>query len=85
MQEMVIGIKNNQKAQILIEFLKQLDFIEIIESPDDGKDFTHGSQDKTNSLQSPKKVLLNAPVLSRKEIKDIEQMGKGVIQNLEVL
>ena len=66
MSRVVLDIKNNEKGKYLLDFLRQIDFLEIKdeqgEKEDDKKDF--------------EEVLLNAPILTEEEIKNIENVGK---------
>ncbi len=66
MSRVVLDIKNNEKGKYLLDFLRQIDFLEIKdekgEQEDDKKDF--------------EEVLLNAPILTEEEIKNIENVGK---------
>jgi len=66
MSRVVLDIKNNGKGKYLLDFLRQIDFLEIKddqgEQEDDKKDF--------------EEVLLNAPILTEEEIKNIENVGK---------
>lgn len=70
MQHVLLGIRNPKKARFLLDFLKQLDFIEILQSHDDNGKQVPGVG------QLDDDTLLNAPVLSREEIENIEQVGK---------
>lgn len=66
MNRVVLDIKNNEKGKYLLDFLRQIDFLEIRddqgEQEYDKKDF--------------EEVLLNAPILTEEEIKNIENVGK---------
>jgi hypothetical protein len=66
MSRVVLDIKNHEKGKYLLDFLRQIDFLEIKdekgEQEDDKKDF--------------EEVLLNAPILTEEEIKNIENVGK---------
>ena len=66
MSRVVLDIKNNEKGKYLLDFLRQIDFLEIkdekVEQEGNKKDF--------------EEVLLNAPILTEEEIKNIENVGK---------
>lgn len=72
MQQVVLNIKNDEKAKFLLDFLRQLDFIEI-------KQVLKGKEKKkeVEDKQSLRDVLLNAPVLSDEELESIEHIGKN--------
>ena len=66
MSLVILDIKNNEKGKYLLDFLKQIDFLEIkkdLEEQDDNK-------------KDIEEALLNAPVLTEEEIKNIENVGK---------
>jgi hypothetical protein len=77
MQQVVLGIKNNKKARFLLDFLKQLDFVEV-KSVDGEKIQLDDAGEKPKSNKSFEDILLNAPVLSEQEIDNIEQIGKEI-------
>ena len=70
MQHVLLGIRNPQKARFLLDFLKQLDFIEILQSHDEN------GKPAPSAGRLDNETLLNAPVLSHEEIESIEQVGK---------
>lgn len=71
MSRVVLDIKNNEKGKYLLDFLRQVDFLEIKEE-DDETNTTEQERDK----KSVEDALLNAPVLTEEEIKNIENIGK---------
>jgi hypothetical protein len=71
MSRVILDIKNNQKGKYLLDFLRQVDFLEITEEDDDAN-----SMEQTSDKVSIEDILLNAPVLTEEEIKDIENIGK---------
>ena len=66
MSRVILDIKNNEKGKYLLDFLKQIDFLEIKETADEQE------EDK----KEIEEVLLNAPTLTEEEIKNIEEVGK---------
>ncbi len=71
MSRVILDIKNNEKGKYLLDFLRQVDFLEIKEA-DDETVITDQKRDK----ESVEDALLNAPVLTEEEIKNIENVGK---------
>jgi hypothetical protein len=65
MSRVVLDIKNNEKGKYLLDFLRQIDFLEIKDDQGEQED------DKKNFEE----VLLNAPILTEDEIKNIENVG----------
>ncbi len=70
MSRVVLDIKNNEKGKYLLDFLRQVDFLEIKEEDDD---ITTTEQERDK--KSLEDALLNAPVLTEEEIKNIENIG----------
>lgn len=71
MGQVLLDIKNEEKAKFLLDFLKQIDFVEIkrvIQMNDKER-----MEKKERKLAD---VLLNAPVLSDEELDNIERIGK---------
>jgi len=68
MGQVLLEIKNEEKAKSFLDFLRQIDFIEIKEII------------KKNPTKKDKKdieeYILNAPQLSEEELDDIENIGK---------
>jgi isocitrate/isopropylmalate dehydrogenase len=71
MSVVILDIKNDEKGKYLLDFLKQVDFLEIRE----GTEVTTIRQEEGNE-STLDEVLLNAPVLSEEEIQNIENIGK---------
>jgi hypothetical protein len=71
MSRVILDIKNNEKGKYLLDFLRQVDFLEIKEE-DDETTTTEQERDK----KAVEDALLNAPVLTEEEIKNIENVGK---------
>ena len=76
MSLVILDIKNDEKGKYLLDFLKQVDFLEI----KDGVQITNISQDEDNK-ETLEEVLLSAPVLSEEEIQNIENIGKEFNHN----
>lgn len=71
MGQVLLDIKNEEKGKILLDFLKQIDFVEI------KRVFRKKNSRKPGRAGSGlEDVLLNAPVLSEEEIKNIERVGQ---------
>ena len=72
MGQVLLDIKNEEKAKFLLDFLKQIDFVEIkrVFQKDDKE---RGGGKKERRLAD---VLLNAPVLSEEELDNIERVGR---------
>jgi hypothetical protein len=68
MTRVILDIKNDEKGKYLLDFLKQIDFLEIKENV--------RMRDSKGSKESLEEALLNAPVLSEEEIQNIENVGK---------
>lgn len=71
MGRVVLDIKDNEKGKYLLDFLRQIDFLEITEgigSPD--------RPDREENRNNFEEALLNAPVLSEEEILNVENVGK---------
>jgi hypothetical protein len=68
MTRVILDIKNDEKGKYLLDFLKQIDFLEIRENV--------RMRDSKGSKESLEEALLNAPVLSEEEIQNIENVGK---------
>ncbi|MCP4155104.1 MAG: hypothetical protein GY757_45690 [bacterium] len=73
MQQVVLNIRNTEKAKFLLDFLRQLDFIEIKQVLEEKQRISHSIKDEAEDLSE---ILLNAPVLSSEEIENIERVGK---------
>ncbi len=75
MQQVVLGIKNDMKAKYLLDFLRQLDFVEIkgIRKRENQAGEIVAEENQVETFED---ILLNAPVLSKEEIANIEQVGK---------
>lgn len=71
MGQVLLDIKNEEKAKFLLDFLKQIDFVEIKKVFQ--KDDKDSGRKKERKLAD---VLLNAPVLSDEELDNIEKVGK---------
>ncbi|NIM11944.1 MAG: hypothetical protein GTO45_07500 [Candidatus Aminicenantes bacterium] len=76
MTRVILDIKNDEKGKYLLDFLKQIDFLEIKENVP-----VTGSQGSKESLEE---VLLNAPVLSEEEIQNIENVVGKESRNWEI-
>ena len=72
MSRVILDIKNNEKGKYLLDFLRQVDFLEIKDADDE----TSGTEQRGDKI-SVEDVLLNAPVLTEEEIKNIENVGKA--------
>lgn len=72
MPQVVLDIRNEKKAGFFLDWLRQLDFIEIKQVLK-GKDQEIEEREERRRLDD---VILNAPVLSEEEIKNIERVGK---------
>ncbi len=70
MSRVILDIKNNEKGKYLLDFLRQIDFLEIEEN----------SGEQENGKKDIEEMLLNAPVLTEEEIKNIENVGKEFLQ-----
>lgn len=68
MTRVILDIKNDEKGKYLLDFLKQIDFLEVKENV--------RMRDSKGSKESLEEALLNAPVLSEEEIQNIENVGK---------
>lgn len=66
MSLVILDIKNNEKGKYLLDFLKQIDFLEIKEN----------LEEQVDNKKDIEEALLNAPVLTEDEIKNIEDVGK---------
>ncbi len=66
MSRVILDIKNNKKGKYLLDFLRQIDFLEIEED----------SREQGGDKKDIEEALLNAPVLTEEEIKNIENVGK---------
>jgi len=66
MSRVILDIKNNEKGKYLLDFLRQIDFLEIKEDT--------GEQE--GDKKDIEEVLLDAPILTEEEIKNIENVGK---------
>lgn len=71
MSRVILDIKNNQKGKYLLDFLRQVDFLEMTEEDDEA----NGTEQRRDR-ESFEDILLNAPVLTEEEIKNIEYVGK---------
>jgi hypothetical protein len=71
MGQVILDVKNNEKGKYLLDFLKQVDFVEVKEGIED---VVNRGQDKDK--KDLEDALLNAPVLSEEEIQNIENIGK---------
>ncbi|MCP4217749.1 MAG: hypothetical protein GY765_24120 [bacterium] len=69
MQQVVLGIKNAEKAKFLLDFLRQLDFVEI-------KQVLKGNSISPTDAPGQDDFLLNAPALSPEELDNIERISK---------
>lgn len=70
MGQVLLDIKNERKAKFLLDFLEQIDFVEI------KKVFQKDDKEKGKKKQKIADILLNAPVLSNEELDNIEKVGK---------
>jgi len=68
MSRVVLDIKNNEKGKYLLDFLRQIDFLEIKDE--------QGEQEQEDDKKDFEEVLLNAPILTEEEIKNIENVGQ---------
>ena len=66
MSVVILDIKNNEKGKYLLDFLRQIRFLEI-------KEDTGEQEDDKKDIEE---LLLNAPTLTEEEIKNIENIGK---------
>jgi len=71
MSRVILDIKNDEKGKYLLDFLRQIDFLEIKEDTENTA--AKKQEEDENTLE---KTLLNAPVLSEEEIQNIENIGK---------
>ncbi len=69
MSEFVMDIKDDKKGRYLLDFLRQIDFLEIREV----KEIKSIEQEKIDK-ESFEEFLLKAPVLSDEEIQNIENI-----------
>ena len=69
MGQVILDVKNNEKGKYLLDFLKQVDFVEIKEGIEDV--VSRGQNKDKKNLED---ALLNAPVLSEEEIQNIENI-----------
>jgi hypothetical protein len=69
MSQIILDIKNNVKGKYLLDFLRQIDFVEIKE----------GLEEQAKDKKAFEEALLNAPVLTDEEIQNIENVGKEFI------
>ncbi len=72
MGQVVLDIKNEEKGKFLLDFLRQIDFIEIKGLAKERKVRKESSKTKTMADNA----LLNAPILSEEEIQNIEKVGR---------
>ena len=70
MSRVILDIKNDEKGKYLLDFLRQIDFLEIKE------DTENSASKKQEEEKSLEETFLNAPVLSEEEIQNIENIGK---------
>ena len=70
MSRVVLDIKNDEKGKYLLDFLRQIDFLEIKEETENTT--VKKQEEDENTLEE---TLLNAPVLSEEEIQNIENIG----------
>ena len=66
MGQVILDVKNNEKGKYLLDFLKQIDFVEVKEGIDDI--VSRGQDRDKKDLED---AFLNAPVLSEEEIQNI--------------
>jgi hypothetical protein len=71
MTRIIMDIKNEEKGKYLLDFLRQIDFLEIKENIP-----ITDNQDQVKDKKSFEETLLNAPVLTEEEIQSIENVGK---------
>jgi hypothetical protein len=71
MTRVVLDIKNDEKGKYLLDFLRQIDFLEIMENIT-----MTNQQDQVGNEKSFEELLLNAPVLTEEEVQNIENVGK---------
>jgi hypothetical protein len=71
MSLVILDIKNDEKGKYLLDFLRQIDFLEIKKGPEIAN--IKKDEDDKETLEE---ILLNAPVLSEEEIQNIENIGK---------
>jgi len=71
MGRVVLDIKDNEKGKYLLDFLKQIDFLEITEDIGSAE-----KMDRKGNRKNLEEALLNAPVLSEEEIQNVENVGK---------
>jgi len=71
MSLVILDIKNEEKGKYLIDFLKQIDYLEIKENME-----IPNINEKSNKIDTLEDVFLNAPILSEEEIRNIESIGK---------
>jgi len=73
MSLVMLDIKNDEKGKFLLDFLRQIDFLEIKEGPE-----ISVVQQEEDDHESFEGILLNAPTLSEEEIQNIENIGKEI-------
>jgi len=72
MSVITLNIKNDQKGKYLLDFLRQIDFLEIEER----SEITGIQEEEGDDKETLEEVLLSAPILSEDEIRNIENIGK---------
>jgi hypothetical protein len=75
MTRVILDIKNDEKARYIVDFLRQIDFLEIKEDI-----YVADEQAREKDKKNLDELFLNAPVLSEEEIQDIERVGKELRQ-----
>jgi hypothetical protein len=72
MSLVILDIKNNEKGKYLLDFLRQIDFLEIKE----GVSMTVMRQEEEEEdNETFEDVLMSAPVLSDEELQNIENIN----------
>ncbi len=71
MTRVILDIKNDEKGKYLLDFLRQIDFLEIRENVR-----IKDNRDRTGDKKTFEEILIDAPVLSEEEIQSIENVGK---------
>jgi hypothetical protein len=71
MTRVILDIKNDEKGKYLLDFLRQIDFLQIMSST-----AMTDREDQAGNEESFEEILLNAPVLTEEEIRSVENVGK---------
>ena len=71
MTRVILDIKNDEKGKYLLDFLRQIDFLQIMNSTT-----MIDQEDQVGNEESFEEILLNAPVLTEEEIRSVENVGR---------